>query len=130
MAGYLCDRDLYTLTRVSHRIACIASTLFRKKEHFIVIARQHSQCAWRGLPCPRCLAPVAKLFSDEAAGLLIQFRPRTRDCADEISAGVSWFPPAVPAHIFRLRTFDSHHVYLPGEPFEPVTTCSHFDGLF
>src|SRR5882762_5479841 len=73
---------------------------------------------------------VAKLPSDEAAGLLIQFQPRTCDCADGTSAEVSWFTPAIPTHIFQLRAFDSHHVYLPGEPFEPVATCSHFDGLF
>ena len=36
MAGHLCDNDLYTLTRVSHRIACIAFLIYFVRKELIL----------------------------------------------------------------------------------------------
>jgi len=102
MAGYLAI-GIYTRSH-AYRIASHvlhAHSISRERAFYCHRTPALSVCVERA-PCPRCLAPVAKLFSDEAAGLLIQFRPRTRDCTDGTSAEVSWFTPAVPAHILPL----------------------------
>jgi len=73
MAGYLCDRDLYTLTRVSHRIACIACPLYFARKSILLSSHAstlsvrgegfHALDVWRRSPNFSAMKLLACSFS-------------------------------------------------------------------
>src|SRR5882762_733542 len=73
MAGYLCDRDLYTLTHVSHRIACIACPLYFARKSILLSSHDstlsvrgegfHALDVWRRSPNFSAMKLLACSFS-------------------------------------------------------------------